>query len=132
MVQKEILPQAFLIIYGTKVYPIEKLITKIGRSFENDLILQYPQISRRHAEIRIKDGNFVIVDMDSTGGTFVNGIKVWQQTLHKGDVITLVNLHLVFDLDRSHDLATFSLYQNPKNRFGVDKETKTLVNVQSE
>lgn len=122
---------AFLMINGSQLFPIEKSVTKIGRSSENDLVLPYPQISRRHAEIRFTDGGFIIIDMNSTGGTFVNGIKVRQQALNKGDVITLVNLHLGFGMDRYPDSKTVSLYQNPKGGLVVDKVTKTLVTMRS-
>jgi pSer/pThr/pTyr-binding forkhead associated (FHA) protein len=123
---KEIVSNAFLIIGGSKLFPIEKKVTRIGRSYENDLILQYPQISRRHAEIRYDAGQFEIVDINSTGGTFLNGVKIWQQVLNKGDVITLVNLNLVFGQGRYPDMATVSLYQNPVDRFKANKDTKTL------
>lgn len=129
MTENQAFSSAFLIIGGSKLFPIEKKITKIGRSFDNDLILQYPQISRSHAEIRFENGIFEVFDMDSTGGTFVNGIKVWQQVISKGDVITLVNLNLVFGQGRYPDLATLSLYQHPVDRFMANKDTKTLVQV---
>lgn len=127
--ENETFSSAFLIIGGSKLFPIEKKITKIGRSFDNDLIFQYPQISRDHAEIRFEDGNFEIFDMDSTGGTFVNGIKIWRQVVNKGDVITLVNLNLVFGQGRYPDLATLSLYQHPVDRFMANQDTKTLFRV---
>lgn len=129
MTENEAFLSAFFIIGGSKLFPIEKKITKIGRSFDNDLILQYPQISRSHAEIRFENGNFEIFDMDSTGGTFVNGIKIWQQVINKGDVITLVNLNLVFGQGRYPDLDTLSLYQHPVDRFMASKDTKTLIQV---
>ncbi len=129
MTETEAFSSAFLIIGGSKLFPIEKKITKVGRSHDNDLILELPQISRSHAEIRFEDGDFEIVDMKSTGGTFVNGIQITRQVISKGDVITLVNLNLVFGRGRYPDLATVSLYQNPVDRFASNKDTKTLIRI---
>lgn len=121
--------KAFLIIAGSKVFPIEKTVTKIGRSYDNDLILQYPQISRKHAELRYTHGHFEIVDIGSTGGTLVNGVKIINHTLSKGDVITLVNLHLVFGLDAHPDLSPASIYHAPQDHALANKDTKTLTNI---
>lgn len=120
------LPKAFLIIGGTKVFPIEKQVVKIGRALENDLMLEYPQISRMHAELRFTQGTFEIVDLESTGGTFVNGDKIKTQTLHKGDVITLVNLHLVFGQDDLPDPSQVTPYTKPIESDQATRDTKTL------
>lgn len=119
-------PHAFLIIGGSKVFPIIDPIISIGRAFENDLMLEYPQISRQHAELRYNQGHFEIIDLDSTGGTFVNGRKIKKESLNKGDVITLVNLHLVFGQDDLPDAAKKTPYLKPKDSKNADKETKIL------
>ena len=122
--EHQTLPRAFLIIGGAKVFPIEHPVTRIGRAFENDLMLEYPQISRLHAELRFGPGYYEIIDLESTGGTFVNGNKIKNQKLHKGDVITLVNLHLVFGQDDIPDSTT--QYKKPKDSKHADQETKVL------
>lgn len=124
--ESQLLPKAFLIIGGTKVFPIEKQVIKIGRAFENDLMLEYPQISRLHAELRFTRGVFEIVDLESTGGTFVNGEKVQKQNLHKGDVITLVNLHLIFGQDDLPDSSQVTPYTRPTETDLATRDTKTL------
>lgn len=118
------LPKAFLIIGGTKVFPIDKRVVKIGRSFENDLMLEYPQISRLHAELRFHQGHFEIVDLNSTGGTFVNGVKIQNKILHQGDVITLVNLHLVFGQDDQPDSDQTTPYIKPEDSEKASQNTK--------
>ncbi len=120
------LPKAFLIIGGTKVFPIEKKVIKIGRAFENDIVLEYPQISRTHAELHYDHGTFVIIDMDSTGGTFVNGNKIKKQTLNRGDVITLVNLHLVFGQDDPPDSSQVTPYTKPTESNQATRDTTIL------
>jgi pSer/pThr/pTyr-binding forkhead associated (FHA) protein len=115
-----------LIIGGAKVFPIQKDEVKIGRAYENDLMLAYPQISRLHAELRYNQGNFEIIDLNSTGGTFVNGERIEAQTLNKGDVITLVNLHLVFGQDDPPDLSNVVPYTKPEDSAETARDTKTL------
>jgi len=58
-------------------FSINKDITEIGRAENNDLIIKYdPEISSRHAVIRRKNRIFFIEDLNSTNGTYVNGIKI--------------------------------------------------------
>ena len=87
---------ALLIVGSTNVFNFSKPIIKIGRMKSNDLIIEDISVSRNHAELRFSDGKYEIIDLNSTGGTFVNGIKVDKRVLNKGDVITLASVHLVF------------------------------------
>ena len=56
----------------------------IGRSREADIVLQDPNVSRRHAELRREDGGWQIVDLGSTNGIKVNGRRVDNQPLSAG------------------------------------------------
>ena len=54
-----------------------KKILKIGRTNENDIVINKPTISRFHAIItNLNDGNFLIEDLDSSNGTFVNNQRI--------------------------------------------------------
>ncbi|MCA9600511.1 MAG: DUF4388 domain-containing protein [Myxococcales bacterium] len=59
----------------------------IGRSSELDMVLVEDMVSRRHAKITAANGIVTIRDLGSTNGTFVNGEKVKEATLHEGDRI---------------------------------------------
>src|SRR4026209_412411 len=48
----------------------------IGRVQGNDIVLPKGYVSKRHARIVLKDGKFIIVDLKSTNGTYVNGRKI--------------------------------------------------------
>src|SRR5215213_8459475 len=48
----------------------------IGRVQGNDIILPKGNVSKRHSRIVLKDGKFIIVDLKSTNGTYVNGKKI--------------------------------------------------------
>ncbi|MEE2789048.1 MAG: ATPase, T2SS/T4P/T4SS family [Myxococcota bacterium] len=54
----------------------EKNEVTIGRVQGNDIILPKQNVSKRHSRIVVKDGKFIIVDLKSTNGTYVNGRKI--------------------------------------------------------
>jgi hypothetical protein len=90
---------AFLIVGGTKVYSLDHAVTNIGRRLDNHLVVDDPRVSRYHAQIRYVRGRFIIFDLNSTGGTFVNGQRTTQSALYPGDVISLAGLPIVFGQD---------------------------------
>ena len=90
---------AFLIVGGTKVFSLDHAVTNIGRRLDNHLVVDDPRVSRYHAQIRYVRGRFIIFDLNSTGGTFVNGQRTTQSALYPGDVISLAGLPIVFGQD---------------------------------
>jgi pSer/pThr/pTyr-binding forkhead associated (FHA) protein len=97
---EESLPQnAFLIVDGVKVFPLIKSVVNIGRRLDNQLVIDDPRISRNHAQLRAIKGRYVIFDLNSTGGTFVNGQRTSQSVMYPGDVISLAGVPLVFGQD---------------------------------
>jgi putative serine protease PepD len=51
-------------------------VLRVGRGQDNDIVLDSPSISRRHAELRPTDGGWDLNDVGSTGGTWINGQRV--------------------------------------------------------
>lgn len=92
-------PNAYLIVDASQVFPLSLPAVNIGRSGENHLILDDPRVSRAHAQLRCTHGYYVIFDLDSTGGTFVNGQRIRQYALRPGDVISLAGVTLVYGQD---------------------------------
>ncbi len=88
--------EAFVVVDGTKVIPLTQALVSIGRRVENTIVLEDPRISRNHAELRAVKGRYVLYDLDSKGGSFVNGVRVTQSLLYPGDVISLAGLNLVY------------------------------------
>ena len=72
-------------------------VTVIGRSSACDLPLDDASASRRHAELRRRGANTVLVDLDSTNGTLVNGRRVREAPLRAGDRITIGTTTIVFE-----------------------------------
>ncbi len=67
-----------------------------GRMPECDITLNDTNVSRRHAEIRATGDTFTLVDLGSTNGTKVNGVRVAQRELLDGDELTFGTITLVF------------------------------------
>jgi hypothetical protein len=87
---------AFFIINGNQTFPLTHSVINIGRRPDNDLVIEDPRISRLHAQLRAIKGHFVIFDLDSTGGTSVNGQIIHQWLLSPGDVISLAGIPIVY------------------------------------
>lgn len=97
---RESLPQnAFLIVDGVKVFPLLETVINIGRRLDNQLVIDDPRVSRNHAQLRAIKGRYVIFDLNSTGGTFVNGQRTSQSVLYPGDVISMAGVPLIFGQD---------------------------------
>lgn len=90
---------AFLIVEGIKVFPLTQSVINIGRRLDNHLVIDDPRVSRNHAQLRAIKGRFVLFDLNSTGGTFVNGQRTSQTVLYPGDVISLAGVALIFGQD---------------------------------
>jgi len=90
---------AFLIIDGVQIYSLIKQVVNLGRRVDNHVVIEDLRVSRVHAQIRAIKGHYVIFDLDSSGGTFVNGVRIGQATLYPGDVISLAGFTLVYGQD---------------------------------
>jgi hypothetical protein len=71
----------------------------LGRSEECDIVLGDPNVSRRHAELRMQGGEWHVVDLGSTNGVKVNGRAVSSARLREGDRITLGTSTAIFHLE---------------------------------
>lgn len=81
--------EAMFLVMGGRRLQITKRVTTIGRSKDNDVVVNDPNASRRHAEIRHVGLDYFLVDLESTNGLEVNGQKSRRHALAAGDVITI-------------------------------------------
>jgi len=70
-------------------FPFTKTAITLGRSAENDIVIDHPYVSRYHAQITQSAGGFIIVDKGSANGLTINGQRVMQHQLADGDIITI-------------------------------------------
>ena len=71
----------------TKLIPLERPITHVGRGLVADVRLEDSHVSRRHAILALRGDGARILDDRSYNGTFVNGRRVTVQHLADGDVV---------------------------------------------
>jgi pSer/pThr/pTyr-binding forkhead associated (FHA) protein len=119
---------AFLIVGGTKVFSLDHAVTNIGRRLDNHLVVDDPRVSRYHAQIRYVRGRFIIFDLNSTGGTFVNGQRTTQSALYPGDVISLAGLPIVFGQDNPPSSGSANDTNPVPSVTNVDRKTAKLEN----
>ncbi len=82
-------------------------VVNIGRADYNDLMLPDASVSTAHAKLQRREGVWVIVDLDSTNGTFVDGERVkGESPLAPGTIVRFGTVDVVFDpMDDLHGVA---------------------------
>jgi len=86
----------YFLLQDQNVFALDRGIFQIGRRRDNHLVIEHPSVSRNHAQIRLINDNYVIFDLNSTSGTYLNGIKIHEAVLNPGDVITLAGFSIIF------------------------------------
>lgn len=93
------LPPAYLIVDGDRYIALDRSVINVGRRRDNTIVLDDRRVSRHHCQLRFRFGQFVLYDLASRGGTFVNGVRVTECVLRSGDVISLAGVKLVYMVD---------------------------------
>ncbi len=95
-----------IVKYDDKV--IERIVTEkkritIGRTNDNDIVLENRGVSRKHALIEFNNNAAVVIDNESLNGTFVNNRKITEEVLRNDDTITIGKYSLVYRSEASQD-----------------------------
>jgi ribosomal protein S15P/S13E len=85
-----------LVIQGRASVPLNRSVMNIGRKRDNHIVVDDPRISRSHAQIRLRFGRYVLYDLGSKAGTFVNGQRITEVILQPGDVISMAGVRMVY------------------------------------
>ena len=106
MIRRDLKP-ALVFLSGELIavpIPLEREDVILGRALEADVRVNDTQVSRQHAKVTAVKGEnrilkeYVLTDLDSRNGTFLNGRRVRRETLQNGDKITIGETILRFDL----------------------------------
>lgn len=79
--------------------------TSIGRARANDVAINDLAVSAEHCRIRPEDGHFVLHDLKSRNGTYVNERRVTRHVLTPGDIIKIGETQVAFRTDMRRELA---------------------------
>ncbi|MHB8624942.1 MAG: FhaA domain-containing protein [Aggregatilineales bacterium] len=106
-----------LILHGHMHIALDRPVINIGRRHTNHVVIDDARVSRNHAQVRLRFGHYVIYDLGSTGGTFVNGHRVTECILRHGDVVSLAGVTLVYVEDESgvHHVPTDTQIRPPSS-----------------
>jgi len=70
----------------------------LGRHSEADVRLPTPDVSRKHCRFVYREGEWIVLDLDSLNGTFVNDESIRQSVLRVGDVLRVGNFRFVVEI----------------------------------
>lgn len=82
-----------------KSFRLEGFPVVLGRRDSCDIVLPDASVSRRHARIEPQKGNWVVTDLGSSNGTFVNGVRIESTALSPGDSVKLGATLCAFKVD---------------------------------
>lgn len=79
-----------------KDYELKQGRSSIGRSSENDIVIENPAVSNNHARLNFDHDQFFLTDLRSSNGTFLNGKKILHVKLTDGDLINFAGTSATF------------------------------------
>lgn len=92
--------KAALILSGANfrdVFDLVKSRITIGREKDNDIVLAHPSISRHHAQVEKSGNHYILEDLNSSHGTYVNEKKISSIRLRHKDKINFCGIEVVFN-----------------------------------
>jgi hypothetical protein len=116
---------AYLIVNGNEFFSLNKSVINIGRRHDNYLIINDPRVSRNHCQLRLVRNVYILFDLNSTGGTYVNNNRVMRQPLKGGDVISLAGVQLIYGEDSEYQDTGRLLNDKTVNTKKEDLSKKT-------
>lgn len=95
-----------------RTFYLDESVVSIGRLESNNIKLDDPFVSRHHCLIRVEGDEYLIEDLHSANGTYVNGKGVNTGSLKEGFLIGIGASLFLFKLPRDADLKSIALTQN--------------------
>lgn len=85
----------------------------IGRTEGNDLVLNHPSVSRRHARLELRGDTWWLIDLNSTNGIKLNGAPVMETAIKRDDRLTIGSVNLEVKISPTVDFTGDSMFDNP-------------------
>jgi class 3 adenylate cyclase/pSer/pThr/pTyr-binding forkhead associated (FHA) protein len=92
-------------------------INTIGRGFDNSLVVEDDarSLSRHHAQVIVTDQSVQVKDLNSSNGTYVNNVRVTEQSLHVGDTVRFGSVSFVLQKSAPVSQTTEPLVEVPSD-----------------
>src|SRR5205814_5933608 len=84
-----------------------------GRTEGNDIVLNHPSLSRKHAKFEVRADKWWIIDLKSTNGVKVNGNLITESQVAAGDKISVGSVQLELKALPSVNFSSESMFDNP-------------------
>ena len=106
---------------GTR-FELHDSILRLGREASNTVQLHDTEVSRHHAELRLTERDYIVSDLNSSNGTFVNGHRIRQHLLSSGDQVQVGGTLMLYtgpaeepddDVASTINIAAFSALEDP-------------------
>ena len=98
---------AYLVVDDEVVYEVApNSVLNIGRLDTNDIILDDYKVSREHAILKFAKNEIMLVDLASTQGSYVNGVRIDRSVVQFGDVIRIVSHELTLRQEVPEDVLS--------------------------
>lgn len=109
-----------------KEFVFDKDTLTVGRADDNDIKIDNMAVSGHHAKFVRENGDFVLIDLNSLNGTFVNGQKVSKWILQNSDLVTVGKHTLVFQDERADKkgLTATTEFKAPEGTVMLDARTQ--------
>lgn len=104
-----------------RTYAVTAQGLSIGRQLDNDIVLNHAIVSRRHAAIELRGRRVWVNDLNSRNGVFVNRLRVKEEQLSDGNIITIGPFELQFE-----DRAAQSVVLDDSRYFPLTSHGRTL------
>lgn len=115
-----------------KTYEFDEPVISIGRLPENTISIANMGVSRRHAKIEEDaDRKYVLADLNSLNGTFVNGKRVKKIAINSGDKITIGKYTIVYEESRLGEKVSSNYGQGVSPQVSVDAPVSVVSDVPS-
>jgi predicted Zn finger-like uncharacterized protein len=88
-----------------QIYTVTKPRTVLGRGTETDVQLQDSEVSRKHALLEIRGDEATVIDLASTNGTYVDGVRVQKAPIFSNQEFSLGTTTLMFIVTDMHDAS---------------------------
>ena len=90
-----------------KEIPLRKAQVSIGRAPDNDIVIDNLAVSGHHAKLIVEEGRFLVEDLSSMNGTFLNNQRIRRSPLKDGDEV-LIGKHCLVFADEGHGMPIFA------------------------